>query len=626
MSTTSNASGMERTSDEAAASPGLPGRVPGEWTELEGSGELSNPAFIPPTTESAHRRGRSYPTHDASEVNLGVKWGLEEYGRVMETTAGGRVTRRVVRAARGIEPEQPTPVRTYRGHRGTRTTVSVPLADPKAVPEGGSEGRAERRKGSLPEDQDERRDGSYLEAERREGSLDSSTEERRNGSLAESYKDTLLERLESAQQSASDGTSEGDSEDEVAIVLGTEQWMPVRTGSRAIMDVHPSIKIASKFFPNWFDLCDAEDQLGPLPGDWLSTRAGDTPTLPDVSHLTIGSSLLDEFWHAVSTQNDGNEVESIQKAIRASMITADAERQARLQKETSLRFHAVIVEIEDEDTPAPAGTNGRFTANQKQKSVPRSSEQREFLENFAGGRTSRAAKPTAGQNRPTSHKRTPPAAYKREPSQVPDGGWYSASATGRGAGNGGGHNGGRKPPDGSDSSPDDSSSDSENNTSSPESSESSESEGSRKNAKGKSTSEKRHRKKQKQEVRDLQALLKRIKLREPSRWTGHPDLDEFDQWCYELDTWAEVNDVPDGFVVKTMMNYLGGKAAKFFMNHVAPERNKWSKQDVYDGLFDYCFPEDFKRVLRAKLERAYQGTTSWCKSSGKALINTYEYT
>ncbi|EJF55666.1 hypothetical protein DICSQDRAFT_38926, partial [Dichomitus squalens LYAD-421 SS1] len=92
-------------------------------------------------------------------------------------------------------------------------------------------------------------------------------------------------------------------------------------------------------------------------------------------------------------------------------------------------------------------------------------------------------------------------------------------------------------------------------------------------------------------------------------WTGHPDLDEFDQWCYELDTWAEVNDVPDGFVVKTMMNYLGGKAAKFFMNHVAPERNKWSKQDVYDGLFDYCFPEDFKRVLRAKLERAYQGTT-----------------
>lgn len=43
------------------------------------------------------------------------------------------------------------------------------------------------------------------------------------------------------------------------------------------------------------------------------------------------------------------------------------------------------------------------------------------------------------------------------------------------------------------------------------------------------------------------------------------------------------------------------------MTHVATRRRDWTLRLIYEGLFDYCFPEDFKRQLRWKLMHATQG-------------------
>ncbi|PIL28087.1 transcription factor [Ganoderma sinense ZZ0214-1] len=58
-----------------------------------------------------------------------------------------------------------------------------------------------------------------------------------------------------------------------------------------------------------------------------------------------------------------------------------------------------------------------------------------------------------------------------------------------------------------------------------------------------------------------------------------------------------------------MTNYVSSKASRFFMDHVANSSSEWSLENVYDGLFDYCFPDDFKAMLRRRLMTAQQGSS-----------------
>ncbi|KAJ8456367.1 hypothetical protein ONZ51_g12171 [Trametes cubensis] len=90
-------------------------------------------------------------------------------------------------------------------------------------------------------------------------------------------------------------------------------------------------------------------------------------------------------------------------------------------------------------------------------------------------------------------------------------------------------------------------------------------------------------------------------------WDGTADLDLFDQWTYEVDTWAELNELPDRVVIKLMIQFMKGEAGKFFMRHVSTRQSEWTVKKLYEALFDYCFPSDYKARLRAHLERSYQG-------------------
>ena len=43
------------------------------------------------------------------------------------------------------------------------------------------------------------------------------------------------------------------------------------------------------------------------------------------------------------------------------------------------------------------------------------------------------------------------------------------------------------------------------------------------------------------------------------------------------------------------------------MNYVAGNEKKWTLRKLYEALFDYCFPSDFKDCLRVQLSNAVQG-------------------
>jgi hypothetical protein len=156
--------------------------------------------------------------------------------------------------------------------------------------------------------------------------------------------------------------------------------------------------------------------------------------------------------------------------------------------------------------------------------------------------------------------------YKRESSEIPEGGWFRATTAGLS----------------SSSSP--SSSDSE---------DSSESGSAQPRRPQSNTSQ--------------ESVLHSVKIKNPFTFDGRADLDLFDQWTYEVDTWCNWNGISDKIVIKILVNFMSGEASKFFMKHVALHQKDWTLKSIYEALFNYCFPPDFKLQLREQLTGAKQG-------------------
>ncbi|EIW52097.1 uncharacterized protein TRAVEDRAFT_24776 [Trametes versicolor FP-101664 SS1] len=276
---------------------------------------------------------------------------------------------------------------------------------------------------------------------------------------------------------------------------------------------------------------------------------------------------------------------------------------------------AVIVEVPtSEPDQAPAGRDGRFTSEQKAKTVPRDRSQRDFLRQFVS-QTPEPSGHTTTKSQEASrlpdvkeepHRRYTPhkmahSEFQREASQIPEGGWFRKTTDDAGGG-------GRGPPSTGGSSPtttNESSSESESEgASTPPSPSSSDSDSSRS---GKSKSEKRHRTRQKSDHKRMRKALAGIKIKPPFVWDGTADLDVFDQWTYEVDTWGELNELSDRIVLKLMVQFMSGDPGHFFMCHVSTRQSEWTVKKLYEALFDYCFPTDYKARLRARLERSAQG-------------------
>ena len=50
-----------------------------------------------------------------------------------------------------------------------------------------------------------------------------------------------------------------------------------------------------------------------------------------------------------------------------------------------------------------------------------------------------------------------------------------------------------------------------------------------------------------------------------------------------------------------------GTARNFFMDYGADNENRWTMKTMYEGLFNYFFPTDFKDRLCMHLSQSVQG-------------------
>ncbi|KZV59545.1 hypothetical protein PENSPDRAFT_548460, partial [Peniophora sp. CONT] len=102
-------------------------------------------------------------------------------------------------------------------------------------------------------------------------------------------------------------------------------------------------------------------------------------------------------------------------------------------------------------------------------------------------------------------------------------------------------------------------------------------------------------------------------------YDGRINLDTFDKWVYEATTYIELTKTKDSVAVKLAGKWLSGKASRFYMKYVAMSTKRWTMKDLFSGIFNYCFPDDFRTDLKESLLNAVQTGRSTVRDFARDL-------
>ncbi|KAI1786252.1 hypothetical protein LXA43DRAFT_898365, partial [Ganoderma leucocontextum] len=107
-----------------------------------------------------------------------------------------------------------------------------------------------------------------------------------------------------------------------------------------------------------------------------------------------------------------------------------------------------------------------------------------------------------------------------------------------------------------------------------------------------------------------------LKPAEPEKYSGNPDLAEFNRFI------GQARDYLDGYRVKpkrhgaVISRFLEGRAHEFYVNTISRNPREYPFKNILVGLFNYCFPINFRQKTREKLRNMRQNGRS---------IQTYTY-
>ncbi|PSR74038.1 hypothetical protein PHLCEN_2v10177, partial [Hermanssonia centrifuga] len=127
-----------------------------------------------------------------------------------------------------------------------------------------------------------------------------------------------------------------------------------------------------------------------------------------------------------------------------------------------------------------------------------------------------------------------------------------------------------------------------------------------------SNDERTHRyKPQSSSLRKLTAgRLPTLKPREPEAYYGRPDVHEFHKFMDECSNYVQGYALAEERYVPTLASFLRGKAYKYYTMMVSKDAHSWDLERFFKGLFDFCFPPDFRTSMHEKLQTYYQGRLS----------------
>ncbi|TCD66813.1 hypothetical protein EIP91_000891 [Steccherinum ochraceum] len=170
--------------------------------------------------------------------------------------------------------------------------------------------------------------------------------------------------------------------------------------------------------------------------------------------------------------------------------------------------------------------------------------------------------------------------------------------------------GGDPPSDSSDSDSSSSSSEDESSSEDDDSSddESTDSERSRKRHRRHKKRSKKSRKSRKTRKHKESRFMKPEK---PEAYDGKPDAEVFHKFIRQVTRLIEAYKVDDDEVAVTVSDYLTGDAYKYYANTIDnDDPTQWGLREIFIGLFNYCFPLDFRLQQREKLRNARQNSRS----------------
>ncbi|KAF9473461.1 hypothetical protein BDN70DRAFT_817190, partial [Pholiota conissans] len=96
----------------------------------------------------------------------------------------------------------------------------------------------------------------------------------------------------------------------------------------------------------------------------------------------------------------------------------------------------------------------------------------------------------------------------------------------------------------------------------------------------------------------------------PIEYDGAPDSRLFSRFVTEGTAYVVDCRVPKDRQVFILSYYLSGPAYDYFTHKVALNFDQFTLSEFFDGLFNYCFPVNYRSEQRDKLERAFQDDKS----------------
>ncbi|TEB23035.1 hypothetical protein FA13DRAFT_1640371, partial [Coprinellus micaceus] len=92
----------------------------------------------------------------------------------------------------------------------------------------------------------------------------------------------------------------------------------------------------------------------------------------------------------------------------------------------------------------------------------------------------------------------------------------------------------------------------------------------------------------------------------PPVYNGTPSMSCFHQFMLSSIMFLDDAGVPRNRRVYRLHTFLKGKAYAYYAQEVSYNVTKWLMNRFFDGLFNACFPVDFKEKQREKLENFKQ--------------------
>ncbi|KAG6876048.1 hypothetical protein C0992_001170 [Termitomyces sp. T32_za158] len=157
---------------------------------------------------------------------------------------------------------------------------------------------------------------------------------------------------------------------------------------------------------------------------------------------------------------------------------------------------------------------------------------------------------------------------------------------------------------------------------SPSSSESDNSNRSSSSTEESSEEERRRKRKDKSQKKkkELRGTYGQLKPTPPEKYDGNADAVKYYQFVTQSMAYLKKGRVPKSNQIQEVANFLKGKAYRFYLNEVSMEMGEWNLQTFFKGVFNVCFPSNFRLLQQKKLDELRQGSMTVREYSAELKI------